>query len=292
MMPAIAAVFRSLNAQLLYRDGLINPVLKLCYLISGYFFKRWIAKKRPSQLTTINNFGGNLKIQVDLSKTMGASIYWTGFHEFKEMRFLHSFLKKEMTFIDVGANQGEFSLFAAGRLSGGRVLAFEPMSLFFDRLTLNVKLNNMTNIKCFQLGLSDRAGETEIYFNDDNQLNHEGLASLFTLNKDDQRREIIQVRMLDDIVQTEKIGKIDLIKIDVEGSEWAALRGSEKVLKQYKPALMVELNDATAALAGYKVEDMINWLKTFGYTPHRIVRKGLEPLQVRPPFCNAVFLTH
>jgi len=241
-------------------------------------------------MTIIDNYDTNLKMQVDLSRTMGASMYWTGFHEFNEMRFLNRYLKEDMTFVDVGANQGEFALFASKRLPRGKVLAFEPMSLFFERLTFNTNLNDITNIRSFALGLSDHSGEVPIYFNADNQLNHEGLASLYPISEKDKTAEVISLATLDDVVASESVGRIDFIKIDVEGSEWAVLRGSQQVLRKDKPALMVELNDETAALAGYKVEDMMKWLKGFGYSPNQIVRNGLEPMKTRPSFCNAVFL--
>jgi len=290
MIAAIASAFRMLNAQLLYRQGLVNKLLKGSYLMSVYFFRRWVKKKRPPQLTIINNYDSDLKIQVDLSKTMGASLFWTGFHEFNEMRFLNRYLREDMIFVDVGANQGEFSLFASRRLPKGKVLAFEPMSLFFDRLSFNIRLNGITNIQCYKLGLSDRSGEVPIYFNANNKHDHEGLASIFPIDQQDQTREMISLAVLDEIVEKEAVNRIDFIKIDVEGSEWAVLRGSRQVLQKFKPALMVELNDETAALAGYTVEEMIGWLEQLGYVPHQIRRNKLVPLENRLPFCNAVFI--
>lgn len=290
MTAAIASVFRSLNAQLLYRRGLVTYFLKVPYAASVYFFKSWVKKKRQPTITTISNFDRDLKIQVDLSRTMGASLYWTGFHEFNEMRFLNRYLRADMTFIDAGANQGEFSLFASKRLSKGKVLAFEPMSAFFDRLVSNIALNDMNNVQCYRLGLSDHEGEVPIYFNEDNALNHEGLASLFPLRQKDEKKEVITLVLLDEIVVRESVEKVDFIKIDVEGSEWAVLKGSQRILKKDKPALMVELNDETALMAGYQVDDMIAWLRNFSYRPYVIVRNGLVPLKTRPAFCNAVFL--
>jgi FkbM family methyltransferase len=240
-------------------------------------------------LTTIDNYDRTLKIQIDLSKTMGASLYWTGFHEFNEMRFLNRFLKEDMTFVDVGANQGEFALFVSKRLPKGRVLAFEPMSMFFDRLQDNVRINNLSNIRSFKLGLSDHNGEVPIYFNADNTSNHEGLASLYPLDSKNESRELIHLATMDDVVARESIGRIDFIKIDVEGSEWAVLRGAGKILKEFKPALMVELNSETAAKAGYNVADMVSWLMDLGYQPYQMAKRGLEPLVMRP-FCNAIFL--
>ena len=84
--------------------------------------------------------------------------------------------------------------------------------------------------------------------------------------------------------------KIDFIKIDVEGSEWAVLRGAQRILQQYQPALMVELNDETASLAGYTVDQMILWLDSLGYKPFLIDKSGLIPMSHRPAFCNAIFL--
>lgn len=290
MIAAIASVFRMLNTQLLYRQGVVNKLLKIPYLMSVFCFKWWTKKKRPQQLTVIRNYDRDLSIQLDLSKTMGASLYWTGFHEFNEMRFLNRYLRPEMTFIDVGANQGEYSLFAARRVTRGSVLAFEPMTHFFERLNFNIQLNRIKNIRPFKMGLSDRRGEVPIYFNGENDLNHEGLASLFTQNEDDQNQEVVRLEVLDDVSAQEGIERIDFIKIDVEGSEWAVLRGARRMLQQHRPALMVELNDETASRAGYTVDQMISWLDALGYKPFVIGKSDLIPMRNCPAFCNAIFL--
>ncbi len=288
-MSTLASIFRTLNAQLLYTRGAINTLLKSTYWLSVLFFKRWRDKRLAVTMTTINNFDRDLRIQIDISKRMGAAIYWTGFHEFNEMRFLNKFLKENMTFVDVGANQGEFALFAAKRVSKGSVLAFEPMSLYFDRLVSNVSLNRLDNVKCLRLGLSDRSGEVPIYFNEDDELNNEGNASLFPQGEKEGEKEVITLATLDEMVKEHGIEKVDFIKIDVEGNEWPVLRGAEQVLRKFKPVLMVELNAETATNAGYEIGDMVSWLQSLGYNPFQMSRKGLEPLKIRP-FCNAIFL--
>lgn len=289
MRDSLAYLFRALNTQLLYRQGPVNVLLKVPYLLSIYLFKRWMRDERASRVTTITNFAGHLKIQVDCSKSMGASLYWTGFHEFKEMRFLNSYLRDDMNFVDVGANLGEFSLFTSRRLKNGKVYAFEPLSGFFDQLTHNVSLNAIRNIECFKLGLSDHSARLPIYFDVNNEEKHEGLATLFSATEQEPT-EWISIDTLDEVAMREGIEKIDFIKIDVEGSEWAVLKGSEKILRTFRPALMIELNDATARRAGYDVNDMIAWLKAFGYEPYLISRRDVKPLKNRPAFCNAIFL--
>ena len=289
MIAAIASLFRTLNTQLLYRQGLIKVLLKIPYVVSVQLFKWWSRKRKATSLTVIKNYDRDLKMEVDLSKTMGASLFWTGFHEFNEMRFLNAFLKKDMVFIDVGANQGEFSLFVSKRLTEGFVLAFEPMSLFFDRLLSNVRFNGLSNIKCLKVGLADHVADVPIYYNATNPLNHEGLASLYPINVNDVNMEVITITTMDEAVANESLSRVDFIKIDVEGSEWPVLKGAQSVLRKFKPALMVELNMETSMKAGYKVEDMVSWLRGFGYVPYQLIKGRLEPLTIRP-FCNAIIL--
>ena len=289
MIAAIASLFRSLNAQLLYRQGLINVFFKAPYFLSVQFFKWWLKKRKAAQLTVIKNYDGDLKMEVDISKTMGASLFWTGFHEFNEMRFLNSFLKPDMVFVDVGANQGEFALFASKRLRKGLVMAFEPIPLFFERLVSNVQLNSLNNIKCFKVGLADCAAEVPIYYNASNSLNHEGLGSLYPIDVNDKETELITLLTLDEVVSKESVSRVDFIKVDVEGSEWSVLKGAQQVLQKFKPALMVELNTETSSKAGYNVDDMVSWLRRLDYTPYQIAKGRLEPLKMKP-FCNAIFL--
>ncbi len=288
MIALLASMFRTLNARLLSTRGPVNTLLKISYLASVYAFRGWTRGRRSPQPVTITNYDRDLKIRVDISKTMGASLYWTGFHEFNEMRFLNRYLREDMVFVDIGANQGEYTLFAGKRLRHGRVLAFEPMSSFFEQLTENVRLNNLSNVRCFPLGLSDKAAKVPIYHNADNADNHEGLASLYPVGTAGDTEEI-SLTTLDDLVLVENIEKIDFIKLDVEGSEWPALKGAEHVLSKWHPALMVELNQLTAAKAGYAVEDMVDWLTVRGYKGYEIDRGRLVPLKISS-FCNAVFV--
>lgn len=289
MTDAIAFLFRSLNSQLLHRQGLVNVLLKAPYLVSVYFFKWWVKRPRRQRPVVLRNYDGDLTIEVDISKTMGASLFWTGFHEFNEMRFLNRYLTEDMVFVDVGANQGEFSLFAAKRLQKGAVLAFEPMSVFFEKLRSNIALNGFQNITCFHLGLSDHEAKAPIYTNARNPQNHEGLGSLYPIDSHDGSTEEISLVTLDAVVREQGLHKISFIKIDVEGAEWAALRGAEQVLLKFRPTLMVELNAETAGKAGYKVEDMVSWLQLLGYVPHEVIKGKLKPLTARS-FCNAIFL--
>ena len=91
-------------------------------------------------------------MRVDRNSYMGGSIFWNGFHHASELIFLNKYLKSDMTFIDIGANQGEFTLFAADKLKDGSVLAFEPTPFQLGLLEQNVQLNNFSHVSIHKFG--------------------------------------------------------------------------------------------------------------------------------------------
>jgi FkbM family methyltransferase len=220
---------------------------------------------------------------------MGAVIFWTGYHEFNELRYLHSYFKPEMVFVDVGANQGEFSLFAAKRLPTGKVYAFEPVGDFFSMLKENISLNKFANIEPWKLGLSDKAGSFPIYFDSDHKNQNEGIASLFAL-PDQQVKETIETITLDSFCSNNQITKVDVIKIDVEGAEFQVLKGSEQVLRNSKPLLMVELSEVNFKAAGYTSKELVGWVTSLGYKMYLIKKGRLIQTNSHPEFCNVIFI--
>jgi len=287
----ISRWFRFINSLFLKKQGLIGMILKCNYLISVMFYMRWTKTSRPNSSTWINSFDGNLKINIDLSKRMGACIFWTGYHEFNECRFLQSYLKPEMVFVDVGANQGEFSLFAAKRLLNGRVYSFEPLTEYFHKLVENVQANGLhRKVSLVKLGVSDTSGRFPIYFDSENKNHNEGIASLHAqAGTELLEKEIIETTTLDSYFDQNPISRLDVLKIDVEGSEFQVLKGAMKTLVQFKPLILIELSEANFNVAGYTIQDVVAWLGRLRYEMYH-VKKGrlIKDDQYRTYF-NAVF---
>src|SRR5688572_9449958 len=215
-------------------------------------------KKKISSLNVvIDNFDSNVKMVIDPSRSMGSAIYWTGYHEFREFLFLHRFLRPDMVFIDVGANQGEYSLFAAKRLTKGRVIAFEPLPSIRTVFEENIRLNNFSNIKIFEAGLSDKKGTLEIHEVEDE---HEGLATFFLGDRKSKKSFKVPLVKLDEIADGREFTRIDFIKIDIEGGELNALRGAQNTIRRFKPAIMLEINEETYLAAGYRTQDILDIL--------------------------------
>jgi FkbM family methyltransferase len=286
----LASFFRAFNANLLYvKSPIHEKLLKIPFYLSTKVYKRWKASARESKMQVVL-VDKDIAMNVDISKAMGAAFYWMGFHELNESRFLNRFLKPEMVLVDIGANQGEFSLFAAKRLPQGRVYAFEPMNVFFDQLTENISLNRYSNIQTFHFGLSDQQGQVPIYLGKTGAGEHEGLGTIFQSQQRNRFIQNIELRIFDDEAEHAKIEKIDFLKIDVEGAELMVLNGARKTLGKTRPVVMIEMNEDTYRAAGYSGEDIKKFFREMNYSMNRIRKGGyLELITETPEFSNVIF---
>jgi FkbM family methyltransferase len=200
-----------------------------------------------------------------------------------DLTLLNHLLTEDATFIDVGANQGVFSLFVAKRLVKGQVLAFEPEHQNLQLLAQNIKLNALTNITVIDKGLADTAKTVKIYgplCEARDRTFNRGMASTISCGNIANHLGNIEVIALDHYVSEQNIKRVDVIKIDIEGGELSALRGMNSVLRRFGPALHIELNTPSCQAAGYLPRDILNFLQHHGYRFFEIVStRNLLPFQ-------------
>lgn len=138
--------------------------------------------------------------------------------EYKELTFLQKYLCKNITFIDIGANIGTYSLFVAKICNNNlNLFAFEPNKNTYKKLLFNLTLNNINSCNIFNYAISNKIQETHLWLDG----NNDGANSLLPNNKN--KKQKIQTTTLLNICQKKHIKKIDLLKIDVEGFEDKAL---------------------------------------------------------------------
>lgn len=210
---------------------------------------------------------------------MQRRIFWTGYYNRRLVMLFDRMLKPGMTVIDVGANIGEISMTTAKRVGhSGHVIAFEPVDAIADQLEANAIRNQLDQITVVRTGLADSpANDVPVYAScgqgspDDEHL---GLGSLFGGNKGAPELQRIPVSTLDIWVNAQQLDHIDLIKIDIEGAELPCLKGAERTLRQFRPVLIVEIQDTTATTAGYRASDILIFLSNLGYTFETIHHGG------------------
>jgi FkbM family methyltransferase len=253
-------------------------------------------RKRPNAWITIEDFDGDLRFNLDRSAYIGSLIYWHGWHHHKELKFLRRWLRPEMVFADVGANQGEFTLFAAKRLRAGGVLAFEPSPSIFQQLKRNIELNGCENVLLHEVALGAAAQTAELFTEPPYAASipdhvNEGMSSLFPSEDRPHRVAIVEVKTFDELFKQSGFQRLDAIKIDVEGAEMAALRGASNAIRECRPLIIVEVSEANFAAAGYTSADLLNFLQSLGYVVYRISDSGNLTTVVRdriPAQCNLV----
>jgi FkbM family methyltransferase len=126
------------------------------------------------------------------------------------------------TFVDVGSNIGLFA-YTLGAYPNVNVVAVEPEAKNFAKLVQNQSLNPKTKIKFVNLALSNFVGFAKFFRRYDK---NDGTFMLLQDNEQtDTSAVIVAVNQLQNVINYLEINKIDLLKIDVEGSELQVLQG-------------------------------------------------------------------
>lgn len=188
-------------------------------------------------------------------------MFWAGFENFnyegKTRTLWCELAKKSNVILDIGANSGWFSVMAKAYNPSAIVHAFEPQPNIFNVLRKNAEINSF-DIHCHQIALSNQKGELPFYNTGD--LTFDSFNTTHgSLNKDwrpeNQKSIYVQVEKLDDVIQSLRIPKVDLIKIDVETHEPEVLEGYLKLLKVHQPLIILEVQDK---IIGKRIEILLN----------------------------------
>lgn len=277
-----------------------NLIVNSFTYLPGMFFIRVSRKMRAAYASSttvedmqiVNNCMGKIIMRLDKNSYMGGSIYWSGFHHVNEMLFLRSYLTKDMVFIDIGANQGEFSLFAASILTMGKVISFEPVTKQHQYLVTNIRLNSFQNIELNKYGLSNEEIILPIFTSKNTELHsgvHEGLSTLYKSDERNVFEENVDIKIFDK-EYAGRITRMDFIKIDIEGAELYALKGMKDHLEKFKPTILIEISDVTFNSAGYSTKEMTDFLYSFGYNSYKIHRgKLIQHNKVFSEWGNYIF---
>jgi FkbM family methyltransferase len=161
--------------------------------------------------------------------------------------------RKGMNFLDIGAHIGKYSVRAALKIGeDGRVIAVEPDRENFSLLLRNLDVNGITN--CIPLNMAAYYKDAEIsLFIGTTPAQHSVMEDF---GRGSHR---VQARVLDNVLAERGIERVDLIKLDVEGAEYHALKGLENTLINNDPVLIIEVMKRDEI-------KIIEYLESLGYT--------------------------
>ncbi len=173
-----------------------------------------------------------------------------GFENHEYRRWFRRLIGPGSVFVDVGANVGGYAVRAAKL--GAMVYALEPSIGTFAVLQRNMR-NNRLNFEAYNLAAGSRSTEGVIY----GRRGHEGKFSLKPF-KGATIRERVKITRLDELLLN-RLERVDLLKIDVEGAEKDVLEGAQGLLK-ISMHVMLELRDLKLAdwleRNGFRVNDV------------------------------------
>lgn len=165
---------------------------------------------------------------------IGKSIEKYGEFSHLEAKLFEQICKNGDIVFEVGANIGAHTINLAKLVGNGFVFAFEPQRMVFQSLCANLALNSIPNVFAFQEAVSDKNGTIVIPEYDFSKNNNFGGINIENAKKGTP----VHMQKLDNFV--DKIDRLKLLKIDVEGMEIGVLKGAKELVKKFKPIIYVE----------------------------------------------------
>ena len=189
-----------------------------------------------------------------------------------ELVWIKEYLSEDAVILDIGANVGTFLYQLEKKLDHHHIYAFEPNKKLYTRLK-----RLFPSMKVLSLALSDENTTAEFKVP---VINGKKVASRGTLNTSYKEKgeeksftEKVTVAKLDDWAETEKLQKLDFIKIDVEGNEMKTLLGGKRTIQQFLPTLMVEMEQRHHEKP---IWGEISEVESWGYEAHYLNRSHFK----------------
>lgn len=178
--------------------------------------------------------------------------------------FLPAFVREGDTFLDVGANHGAFAL-VASQLVGetGYVLAVEPQPHLAAAVERSLAATAPGSYDVHAVALGDREGVIDLLI----PRSYSGTAGVFKNHSGTHphRRLAVPLRRFDDLLQGAPISGSVFLKLDIEGSEYAFVRGAMETLRAHRPVILMEVNRHALAASHVDEADFRATLGELGY---------------------------
>jgi FkbM family methyltransferase len=257
-----------------------------------YYFGLYTKVFRPrgwfrGKVTTCN-YRNELKIRLELDDWIQQQVFFFGVFDARGIRFLEGVLRPGDVFLDIGANIGCYSLAAAAKVGlEGKVIAFEPVAHVFKNLQFNFELNRLNQAKAEKLAIYDREGSVTMHVAGRENL---GMSSMLRHDAENGQTEEVITSTLDGYLAENGIEGVDLIKLDIEGAELAALKGMCNTLTNLRPVLIIEIID-TMTPDGEAILELLRELNYKAFTLNEEgIKENFRAYSSREAYYNYLFL--
>lgn len=247
----------------------------------GYHYEaveRWGSRLARRPLTAVLPDGS--LVECNLRESVQRHIYFHGAYEPIESFLFTRLIRPGAVVVDAGANVGQFTLLAASFAGPtGAVHSFEPVPSNFRRVWENVERNAAATARVNQLALWNEPATLELGRPPTAEADNDGTFAVGVTGG-----VVASGIRFDDYAREHGVGRVDVVKMDIEGAEWPALRGMNDALERYRPVLLLEVNRVTCQRAGYDPQVFWDMLcGGLGYTAWRIGLSAREWARLASP---------
>ncbi len=218
-----------------------------------------------------------INFELDLNDAIPRFLFYVGYYERWETRWLEGAVQPGWTVLDIGAHIGYYSLLCAkGVGPTGSVYAFEPRPSTFAQLRRNVELNPGLNVYPQAMAVSERAERLGLSEADSANTGTSYISGKGSADSG------VPATTLDEFVREHALTRVDFIKADVEGHEVKVLAGAAQTLDRFRPRVMIELSPDALQRFGDTSESVIESLRSRGYLIYEATRRGLRLMKRAP----------
>ncbi len=257
---------------------MLNNILKRLPQFKG---KNRIAKllmgkflQRTKDIIIDANDGLKYKLP-NLVESIAFSLYVNGYYEKETIDFILEKLPLNANFIDVGANIGAISLPLCKKRTDIKAICIEASPKVYAYLKFNVELNNVSNAILINKAVNDDDGKKISFFSPDDLFGKGSMSPIFT-----EKSEEVETTRLTSIISKLNIGKIDFLKVDVEGYEFFVFKGAKDLLvSENAPDIIFEFLDWAETDATKEAGIAQRLLIEYGYKLYNFDSKNkVQPL--------------
>jgi FkbM family methyltransferase len=192
---------------------------------------------------------GGYEVPVDLRFFLQRQLYFFGDYwvERELIRRWKRYAQNATTIFDVGANLGIYSLAAASVNPQASIHAFEPTPAICRALEQIVLMNRIANVAAHELAVLQSVGDVSLHQCDGGDANDGMNFVSRSLASATRGRRVVHGTSIDCFCTERKIERIDLLKMDVQGSEYEVLAGARRMIEERRvPVIFSELNWQTS----------------------------------------------
>ncbi len=200
-----------------------------------------------------------INYKLDISNVIDHSIYFD--YKVKIHESIIEKIKSSTIIFDIGGNIGSSALFYSKIAPFSRIYSFEPHPDTYNCALENLSLNESNNIHLINLGIGNKKENLKMY--EVNQHNP-GMNRILEGDRNFPYK-LIKLDTMANICNELNIEKIDFIKIDVEGFEYAVISSGEYIIRKSKPVILVELDDDHLIEHGSNAKELVSLISSFGY---------------------------